>query len=171
MNYCYLHYKVFPEFVRAALLVTDIKTKPLEFRITSKINLDQLQKILYGETLKNALFVEKIGKELLESAQTHFDTVLVKERDLLNLREFVKRPVFLAEKFDEFRGIDRFSVKLQSQNPKFLPVLLKFSSQDEEQAKKILKSLQETFKYHNILEPFERIERAIEFLNQREEDV
>lgn len=171
MNYCYLHYRIFPEFVRAALLVTDIKTKPIEFRITSKINLDQLQKIIYGETLKNALLVEKIGKELLETSQSSFDTVIVREKEMLSLREFSKKPVILVDKFDEFRGIDRYSVKLQSQNPKFSPVLVKFSPQDEDLAKKVLKSLQETFKHHNILEPFERIDRAMDFLNQREEDV
>lgn len=30
MSYCYLHYRLFPEFVRAAILVTDIKTKPVQ---------------------------------------------------------------------------------------------------------------------------------------------
>lgn len=171
MGYCYLHYRLFPEFVRAAILVTDIKTKPVEFRITSKVDLDQLQKIVYGETLKNALLVEKIGKELLESVQTGFDAVLVREKELLNLREFSKKPVLLVEKFDEFRGLDRFSFKLQSQNPKFSSVVVKFLPNDEEAAKRIFKGLQETFRQHNILEPFDRIERAIEFMNQREGDV
>lgn len=171
MNYCYLHYKVFPEFVRAALLITDIRTKPVEFRITAKVYLEELQKIIYGESLKNALFVEKIGVEILGSAQSDFDVIIVKDRELFNLREHFKKPILLFDRYDEFRGVDRYSVKLQSQNPKFNPVLAKFTPQDEEASKKAIRQIQETFRYHNIVEPFERIERAIDFLNQREDDV
>ncbi|MCX7760670.1 MAG: hypothetical protein N2Z81_05730 [Hydrogenothermaceae bacterium] len=171
MNYCYLHFKVFPEFIRAALLVTDERTKTLEFRITSKIILDDLQKIIYGESLKDFLFVEKIGKELIDSAQVDFGTCFVKEKDLLNLRDKIDKPVFLLQKYDEFKARDKFSIKLQSANTKFEPIMIRFLAKDEDDMGKFIKIFQESFKYSNIMEPFERIERAIEFLNLQEENV
>lgn len=170
MNYCYLHYRLFPDFIRAALLITDDRTKPLEFRITSKVRLDQLQRILYGESLKNAVLLEKIAKELLESATVDYQVLLFKDKDMLALRDYINRPSFLLQRYDEFKGIDKFSVKLQSQNPKFDDILLKFSPKDEGNLSKFLKSFQDSFKHYNLMEPFERIERAIDFLNERQED-
>lgn len=170
IKYCYLHFKVFPEFVRAALLITDEKTKPLEFRITSKIEIDQLQKILYGESLKDALFIDKIGKELLDSAQTDYNALLIKEKELFGIRDYVKKLTLLIQKYDEFRGVDKFSLRLQSQNPKFPPILIKYFPKDEEQVKNYFKYLQDSFKHYNLMEPFERIEKAIDFLNQQEEN-
>lgn len=87
MKYCYLHYRVFSDFLRAALLITDEKTKPLEFRITSKVKLDQLQRILYGESLRDAVFVEKVGKEPVESSKVEYDVLLLKEKDILRYRQ------------------------------------------------------------------------------------
>lgn len=170
IKYCYLHFKIFPEFIRAALLITDEKTKPLEFRITSKILIDKIQKILYGESLKDALFIDKIGKELIDSVQTNYNVLLIKEKDLFNIRDYVKKPTLLIQKYDEFRGVDRFSFKLQSQNPKFSPILIKYFPKDEEEVKIFFKHLQESFKHYNIMEPFERIEKAIDFLNERDGD-
>ncbi|MCX7738020.1 MAG: hypothetical protein N2Z80_01185 [Hydrogenothermaceae bacterium] len=143
----------------------------MEFRITSKVKLDQLQRILYGESLRDAVFVEKVGKELVESSKVEYDVLLLKEKDIFGLRDYVKTPSFLIQKHDELRGIDKFSVKLQSQNPKFDTIILRFSPKDEVNLPKFLKIFQDTFKHYNLMEPFDRIEKAIELLNEREEDV
>lgn len=171
MNYCYLHFKVFPEFIRAALLITDERTKPLEFRITSKIMIDDHQKIIYGESLKESLFVEKIGKDLIDSVQIDFGVCFVKEKDLLSLRDKIDKPLFLLQRYDEFKARDKFSIKLQSTNTKFEPIMIRFLAKDEGDMGRFMKVFQESFKYSNIMEPFERIERAIEFLNLQEDNV
>lgn len=170
MNYCYLHYKTFQDFIRASILITDDRTKPLEFRITSKIKIDDLQKMLYGDTLKEVLFSEKIGKELLESTQIDYEICLVKDKNLFGVRDFTDIPVLLLSKDDEFKAKDRYSVRIQSFNAKFGSLMAKFYPKDESSIQKLAKSLQESYKYNNILEPFDRIEKAMEFINNQEDD-
>jgi hypothetical protein len=59
LNFCYLNLKNENNYLRAGALVVDEKTKPVEFRITSKVEVNDLQKILYGETFKEGVIIDK----------------------------------------------------------------------------------------------------------------
>jgi len=168
MNLAYLHYKIEEDNYRAGVLVTDEKTKPLEFRITTSLNIDQLQKILYGESLKEILFKERFGIELLNALKESYDLVLIKDKSLLILREKINKPVVFIQKYDEFLPKSRLSYKIINLQEKFEPLYITVSKEDENKLISIAKAFQEIYKYFNLLEPFDRIEKAIEFISLQE---
>ncbi|ACN98912.1 hypothetical protein [Sulfurihydrogenibium azorense] len=165
--YCYIDYvENENNELRFGVLVVDKKLKPVEFRITSKIILEDIQKILYGETLKETLFIEKIGNEILNSVESNYDYIFCKDKSFLLLRNSTSKPIFLLEKFDEFKPRDRYSVKLVSPLGKFDNISLKYLSNDEKYISSITKELLEIFKYADIMEPFKRIEKAINYIDK-----
>ncbi|WP_028951133.1 hypothetical protein [Sulfurihydrogenibium subterraneum] len=165
--YCYIDYlETESNSLRFGVLLVDKKLKPVEFRITSKIVLEDIQKILYGETIKETLFVEKVGIDLLNSIESSYNYIFCKERTLLLLGNFFPKPIFYLEKFDEFKPRDRYSVKLVSSTGKFDSISLKYLPKDEENISPITKELLEIFKYADIMEPFKRIEKAINYIDK-----
>jgi hypothetical protein len=50
---------------RGAALVTDHVTKPLEFRCTSPIKPNPVQRTLYGETLRSYIAIDLVGQPLI----------------------------------------------------------------------------------------------------------
>ena len=54
---------------RGALLVTDDGTRPVEFRCTSPIKPNPLQRMLYGDTLRSYITVDLVGEPLLSAVQ------------------------------------------------------------------------------------------------------
>jgi hypothetical protein len=54
LNFCYLNLKNENNYLRAGALVVDEKTKPVEFRITSRVEVNDLQKF----------FMEKLSKKV-----------------------------------------------------------------------------------------------------------
>src|SRR5271156_3836994 len=71
---------------RGALLVTDDATRPLEFRCTSPIKPNPLQRMLYGQTLRSYIAADLVGEPLLSATQEKPYVVLVKEPLFLKLR-------------------------------------------------------------------------------------
>uniref|UniRef100_UPI0026074990 hypothetical protein n=1 Tax=Sulfurihydrogenibium sp. TaxID=2053621 RepID=UPI0026074990 len=153
-------------YLRFGTLIVDKKLKPIEFRVTSKFCVGELQKIIYGETLKEALFIEKVGIHLLNSMESEYDYIFCKEKILLNLRNNFPKPVFLLEKFDEWKPKEKYSFKLISSSGKFEPVLVKYAAVDEKNISQLNKELVEIFKYSDIMEPFKRIEKAIDYIDK-----
>jgi hypothetical protein len=165
--YCYIDFIEGENgYLRFGTLIVDKKLKPVEFRITSNLSLDELQKILYGEVLKETLFIEKVGIDLLNSLESDYKYIFCKEKILLNLRNNFPKPVFYLEKFDEFKPRDRYSLKLVSSTGKFESILIKFVALDEKEISQLNKELLEIFKYVDIMEPFRRIEKAIDYINK-----
>lgn len=67
-----------------ALLVTDGRGYPLEFRATTPIRPSLVQKTLWGAKLEHYVGVELCGKTLLKGSQRKPKVVLVPRRDLLD---------------------------------------------------------------------------------------
>src|SRR5664280_540517 len=75
--------------IRGAFLLTDMDTKPVEFRCTNPIRPTTLQTVLYGQMLQRHLMVELIGVPLVNSLKQPPSVILVQEPDLLWLRSKV----------------------------------------------------------------------------------
>jgi hypothetical protein len=150
MKLAYLYYLNDEENYRGGVLLTDEKTKPLEFRITSKVKLEELQKILYGSSLKEVLFKEKFGIELL------------------SIREKISAPIIYIRKFDPFMPKDRLSHKVINIQEKFEPLIFTISKEDEDKLISVSKKLNDIYRNFNILEPFSRVEKAMEYLKYYE---
>lgn len=76
-------------------LVTNSWGRPLEFRISSAVQPNKVQQILYGETLRGYLCGEVIGKTLIEKAATAVACVFVDQPMTLDVRVHLAAPVGL----------------------------------------------------------------------------
>ena len=76
-------------------LVTNSWGRPLEFRLSSAVQPNKVQAILYGDTLQGYLCGEVIGKTLIDKTTTPIAWVLVDNPMTLDLRLRVETPVGL----------------------------------------------------------------------------
>jgi hypothetical protein len=76
-------------------LVTNTWGRPLEFRISSAVQPNKVQQILYGDTLRGYLCGEVIGKTLIEKATTAVACVFVDQPMTLDVRLNIAAPVGL----------------------------------------------------------------------------
>lgn len=76
-------------------LVTNAWGRPLEFRLTSAVQPNKVQQILYGDVLPAYLCGELIGKTLLEKTATSVQVVITDNPHALDLRLRVELPVAL----------------------------------------------------------------------------
>src|SRR6266404_5465414 len=64
---------------RGGILVTDPSGKPTEFRCTSEIKPNSIQKTLYGSTLRVHMAIELAARPLLAALKTKPDLILAQE--------------------------------------------------------------------------------------------
>jgi hypothetical protein len=74
-------------------LVTNVWGRPLEFRLTSAVQPNRVQQVLYAATLQPYLFGELIGKTLVEKSNTPVQLVVTDREAVLELRNRVDVPV------------------------------------------------------------------------------
>jgi len=87
---------------RGALLITDIKTLPIEFRVTGAVSPSSLQQIMYGRQFVRRLFCDVIGLPLLNATSEKIDLLFVQGENLVHLRPDIDFPVcaILQKKLD-----------------------------------------------------------------------
>lgn len=76
-------------------LATNAWGRPLEFRLTSAVQPNRVQAILYGASLASFVASELIGKALIEKATTPVQWIVVDVPQALELRRHVDLPVVL----------------------------------------------------------------------------
>jgi hypothetical protein len=85
-------------------LVTNSWGRPLEFRISSAVQPNKVQQILYGDTLRGYLCGEVIGKTLIEKTATPVACVFVDQPMTLDVRLHVAMPVGLWQRVASIDG-------------------------------------------------------------------
>lgn len=138
-------------------LVTNAWGRPVEFRLTTAVQPNRVQQILYGPTLSAFLHGELIGKTLIEKSTTPVDLIVTDRPAVLELRPHVSVPVVWVSRSDaissESAGID---VSRESHRPA-LVVHSRYPA-DLELVRTSLGQIDETF---DLLEPFGRIREAV----------
>ncbi len=74
-------------------LVTNAWGRPLEFRLTSAVQPNRVQTVLYGPTLNEYLHVDVIGKALVEKTSIRPDLIVTDCLAVLGLRSRIDIPV------------------------------------------------------------------------------
>jgi hypothetical protein len=74
-------------------LVTNGWGRPLEFRLSTAVQPNRVQQILYGGTLQAHVCSEVIGKALVDKSSTAVQLILTDREAVLELRASVKTPV------------------------------------------------------------------------------
>src|SRR5262245_14819882 len=74
-------------------LVTNLWGRPLEFRLSTAVQPNRVQQILYGSTLQSYICADLIGKTLVERTSTAAQLVLTDREPSLDLRLLANVPV------------------------------------------------------------------------------
>ncbi|WP_293446524.1 hypothetical protein [Persephonella sp.] len=164
MKIAYINFYSVGNRYRAGALITDSSTRPVEFRVTSDLNIDKLQEILYGEALQEVLYKERFTVQLLKSMQEEYDIVLIKDKNLMSIRNEINIPVVHIQKFDQFMPLNRLSRKIINIHDRYEPLYITVNKEDEKRLVGISHFLQEMYRNFNIMEPFKRIENAIKYI-------
>jgi hypothetical protein len=142
-------------------LVTNIWGRPLEFRLSSAVQPNRVQQILYGGTLQAYVCAELIGKTLVEKASTAVQLLVTDQEHVLELRLKVEVPVLWLAAADDPLGLKLASLgtavapAAQGQGP-----ILRHPSYpgDEATGRELLARLDVGL---DLAEPFARIREAI----------
>lgn len=84
-----------PNGFAGGYLVTNSWGRPLEFRLSSAVQPNKVQTILYGDTLQSYLCSEVIGKTLIDKTTTPVQWLLVDNPMALDLRLHIGWPIAL----------------------------------------------------------------------------
>lgn len=74
-------------------LVTNLWGRPVEFRLSTVVQPNRIQQILYGGTLQSYIYADLIGKTLFEKTATAAQCILTDCRPVLDLRPQIDVPV------------------------------------------------------------------------------
>ena len=74
-------------------LVTNNWGRPLEFRLSSAVQPNPVQEILYADTLMPYIYGELIGKTLVEKTSLTPELIITEEEEVLDLRRHLPIPV------------------------------------------------------------------------------
>jgi len=153
--------------MRGGILVTDASGKPVEFRCTSPIRPNAVQRTLYGGTLMPHIAVELVGRPLVQAVQASPDVVLVQQEEFLPLRGRCEKPLLLARKqgkdiqLAEDSGGKQAEELLSSPSGKFAPVVVTCHWDYPDDILECKDDLGRVFSTCDLVEPFERVKIAL----------
>lgn len=131
-------------------LVTNSWGRPLEFRLSSAVQPNRVQHILYGDSLPGFLCGELIGKTLVEKATTPVQAIFTDHPHALEARLRLNMPVALVWGGSLPSGLPAISAG---------PNLFTHASEPEDSTR--IKELLESLGNLDLSEPFLRIREAI----------
>ena len=159
--------------LRGGILVTDAHGKPVEFRCTSPIHPNSVQRTLYGNTLMPHIAVELVGKPLVNAVQASPDVVLVQQEEFLSLRTRCEKPLLLARRqgedmqLSEERDKSQREEMLSSPSGKFAPVVVTCHWDYPDDIVQCKEGLGWMFSNCDLVEPFERVKTALSTLHEQ----
>jgi hypothetical protein len=81
-------------------LVTNLWGRPMEFRLSSAVQPNRIQQILYGQSLENYISADLIAKTLVEKSTCPAQILLTDNQAVLDLRLSLDLPVALVNVTD-----------------------------------------------------------------------
>ena len=159
-----------------AVLITDMQGTPQEFRCTYPVKPTPIQKSLYGDTLEPHIGVNLCGIPLMESIKSKPLLIIVRREVLLNVRTACPYPIIFIRRAGEVIDIETVDSpktkltkeRLESSTGKFQPIVFSPHPDFEDDISSTRKNLEEIFAHLDPLEPFERIQKAIEVLAKQD---
>jgi hypothetical protein len=142
-------------------LVTNFWGRPLEFRLSSAVQPNRVQQILYAGTLQSYLQADLIGRTLVEKAATPVQLIVTDREHVLELRLSLETPVvWLAPPDDVLSAApaDAPRTVLPGRGGRGPVLCHPRFPQDATFAREILSTVVGTI---DLAEPFSRIREAI----------
>lgn len=132
-----------------AVMVTDVRARPLHFSFVSPIRPTVIQKILFGSTLNLHVKIDIIANKLLSNIPQVPDLLFVDDTEILSAKDLLKKPTAFVKKSNTS---DSDSAKLSSLEYKTDSV------EDQEIIGQVLAFLENQI---DIVEPFSRMKQAL----------
>jgi len=160
-----------------AVLITDYKGFPLEFRYTDPIIPTKIQQVLYGEGLEKYLKIDVITDSLIKALSQEISVLFVQDEDVLSYKDSKIPIVRLSSTKNtplsapgDFQKIKNNEVLLQTSHAK-APVRLLFK--DDFQCEgaafdSIVSMLSEAGKFMDVDEPLSRVQKTLELVCSQE---
>jgi hypothetical protein len=138
-------------------LVTNLWGRPLEFRLSTAVQPNRVQQILYGQTLVNYVHGDVIGKALVEKTSVAAGLIFTDRASALQLRQHIESPViWIAQGESE---PEQFGIIARPATDRRPPLVIPQRFGDD------LPRVQETIDQidggFDLLEPFNRVREAI----------
>ena len=160
--------------IRGAALITDMKGFPVDFVRTEPLRPDQLAKILYGESFGKFAKEKLVLESLLDAVESDPQLWICNDHDILTpLREKSRIKTVLLEEsphvpLDAAGHIETTAdpgVFLIQAEPNGNPLRAEFAGGVRpEEVQQTAAALTEAAVTMNVLEPFSRVEKALNFL-------
>ena len=144
-------------------LVTNIWGRPIEFRLTTSVQPNRVQKILYADTLQSYICSELIGKTLVEKTNIAVQLLVTDTPSVLDLRLHLETPIAYVARAARVNP----NQSEEANQPEFVCPTIPVQNnihchghfpQDAEAIQDILKRLTGNV---DLLEPFERVREAM----------
>jgi hypothetical protein len=153
----------------AALMVTDNRGFPLEFKASTPIRPSLVQKTLYGGQLEQYIGVELCGKTLIQQAARKTKLVLVPDTHLLDISNQVNVNMIALWRAGESIKVEEGNKSaskgtIKPTSPAFRPVVYEGRFVDDSNEKEAIAFLQGCANCFDLIEVFERIRSALKLL-------
>ena len=132
--------------------------RPLEFRLTSAVQPNRVQQILYGDTLEAYICADLIGKTLVDKAGVAVQLVVTDREEVLDLRLKLDVPVARLAPTDPSRSAEPADAAGSTAGKRRSVFCHPRFEADHAAVRGLLDRLEPTF---DLAEPFQRIREAI----------
>lgn len=155
-----------------AFLVTDNFGLPLEFKCSHSVKPTELQKIMYGNQLKPYIAIDLCGIPIYDTLKRKPDFIFTNELYLIDLRFSFDKPTIFIQKSEESLSVEvgkeNYKQKIENANNIFTPITTQYHSEFKDNSFKNQTTIQSFFNKFDLLEPFERIKKAVEILGRND---
>src|SRR5262245_52629858 len=140
-------------------LVTNSWGRPIEFRLSTAVQPNKVQQILYAGTLTEYLCAELIGRTLVEKTATPVHLIVTDSANVLPLRSRVDVPVMAAAPDGQLPSSSDRALATFSHPRSSMPLTIDMKwSADEELVRSLLDCVDAAL---DLAEPFARIREAM----------
>jgi hypothetical protein len=156
-----------------AVLITDFKGFPLEFRYTDPIIPTKIQQVLYGKGLERYIKIDVILDSLIKAMSSKTQLLIVQDEDMLDYKSDNIAIVRLSPtktqplpQQGELSQVKKCEYLLQTGHASS-PVRLQFSQDyncESEQFDNIVQMLKESGNFMDIDEPLARVYKTLELI-------
>jgi hypothetical protein len=164
--------EIAPNLFRGAILMTDLRGKPQDFRCTSAIKPNAIQRVLYGGTLSEHMALDLCGLPLLKALPSKPAVLLADRLDLLVLRQQTEIPMLWIRRQSEVqpKGLSDVGGEaklIASEGGLFDTVLASGHVDYGDDLPRTVEWLRQICQSLDPMEPFTRIEAALKLVQDK----
>ena len=156
----------------AALMVTDDRGYPLEFRASTPIRPTLVQKTLYGGQLEHYVGVELCGKALVQQSSRKPKILVVPKRWLLDIASHVESSTVAIWRAGEALTVEEDEIAITRGTIKaagaYKSIVYEGRFKYKDSEKEILAFLQDCASRFDLVEAFERVRAALQLLGKED---